>query len=461
MKLVLVAWQFPPANTIAAVRLGKLARFLLDAGHDLRVITAARTGGDRSLAVEIPEELVERTPFLDVDRLFDPRQWWRRRPDPKGQGAATPGGGERNTSARPMAAEPAGWRRRASELYTGLTFFPDRQVGWGRHLVPALRRAIDRFHPDLVLVSGPPFSSFVWTAQVCGRAGVPWVAEFRDRWADDTYTTIPSWRRPIDRRLEHRTVRSAAGIVTVSEPWRAFFAARYAKPTLTVMNGFDPADFASLAAVEPEPGLPLTVLHVGTIYRGRRDPTALFRALREGGFAAREVRVVFYGLYLEWVDELARALEVRELVELHPPVPYREALALQARADLLLLLQWNAPGEGGNVPGKLFEYFATGRPMIGLGPEDGVPAKLINERNAGLFSNDPNALAAFLRARLDEKRQGGVAPLPPEARAGFTRVEQYRELERFLGELRARYEQPSMTNARVTGVMGRKSRRPV
>jgi hypothetical protein len=118
---------------------------------------------------------------------------------------------------------------------------------------------------------------------------------------------------------------------------------------------------------------------------------------------------------------------------MHPSVPYRDSVALQKTADVLLLLQWNHPKEQGNVPAKLFEYLAAMRPILGLGLSDGVPARIIRERAAGLFANEPEAILGQLRRWLAEKRANGViAALPPESRRGFSRAEQFDRLIDFL-----------------------------
>jgi glycosyltransferase involved in cell wall biosynthesis len=114
-------------------------------------------------------------------------------------------------------------------------------------------------------------------------------------------------------------------------------------------------------------------------------------------------------------------------------VPYRESIRRQKAADVLLLLQWNDPLEQGNVPAKLFEYLAARRPILGLGLVDGVPAGVIRERGAGLFDNDPAAIAAQLARWIDEKRRTGrVRPLGEGASRGFSRAEQFDRLLGFL-----------------------------
>jgi hypothetical protein len=283
-----------------------------------------------------------------------------------------------------------------------------------------------------VLVSGPPFSAFIAVAVAARRAGVPWVAEFRDRWADDRYTSIPGWRRRLDARVERLLVSRAAGIVTVSEPWAETFGSRYRASVATVMNGFDPAEFLP-GDDAPEPGLPLRVLHLGTIYPERRDPGPLFQALKSGGFAPGEVRLIFYGSGLEWVGARSREWGADGFLETHAQVPRLQALKLQRQADILLLLQWNDPSEIGNVPAKLFEYLAARRPILGLGPLDGVPARLLRERRAGFFSNNAVELAVQVRLWVEQKRSEGKVPQSKaSAYQGLSRDDQYRILERFL-----------------------------
>ena len=117
-------------------------------------------------------------------------------------------------------------------------------------------------------------------------------------------------------------------------------------------------------------------------------------------------------------------------------IPYAEAVAVQQAADVLLLLQWNDPKEQGNVPGKLFEYLGARRPILGLGLESGVPATIIRERSAGLYSNDPAAIARQLELWARAKREAGAVPALPEAAcAGFSRDQQFRELDAFLRRL--------------------------
>ncbi|MGI9510037.1 MAG: glycosyltransferase, partial [Geminicoccaceae bacterium] len=321
-------------------------------------------------------------------------------------------------------------RRFLGGIYRSIAFYPDKRADWTFTLIPILFREIKAERPDVILVSGPPFSSFLSAALAGWWFDIPWIAEFRDRWADDPYVEQPAWRHWIDHRLERALVRRAAGVVSVSGVWSRFYAGKYGLPTETVMNGFDPKDFS--LDLDPPKGLPLRLLHAGTIYPGRRDPRPLFEAIRRRGFGKDELCLSFYGRELGSVRELADDMGLSEIVETRDAIAYKDAIAMQKRTDVLLLMQWNNPADEGNVPAKIFEYLATNRQILGLGPLNGVPATLVHERDAGVFSNDPDEIAASLEGWIEEKRRtGSIAPPARKAASGLERDAQYRRLQRF------------------------------
>jgi|GEM_PF-78457 len=431
---LLISWYFPPDNAIAAIRIGKMARFLTENGHRVRVITPKPWSGDPSLAVEIDDHAIERTHYLDLDRRFNPANRSR-------IGIVKPDGAKPSLRQRLLRST----RRLLGRAYRSVVFYPDKRIDWCFTLVPNLFRMIKAERPDVILVSGPPFSSFLAAALAGWWFDVPWIAEFRDRWADDAYVEQPAWRQWIDHRLERVVVGRCAGIVTVSGIWSSFYAGKYGVPTETVMNGFDPKDFS--LDIDPPASLPIRLLHAGTIYPGRRDPRPLFEAIRRYGFRADELRLQFYGRQLGTIRALAEEMGVSEVVEIKDAIPYKDAIAMQKRADVLLLMQWNDPADEGNVPAKIFEYLATNRQILGLGPLNGVTAELVRERQAGIYSNDVDEIAARLRTWIDEKRRTGrVTPPARKATGGLERDAQYRRLQRFCQSLIA--EQTGRQRAR-------------
>jgi len=154
------------------------------------------------------------------------------------------------------------------------------------------------------------------------------------------------------------------------------------------------------------------------------------------GEAGNSIQVDFYGADPVALRRMASDHGVLDRITANDRVSYRESIDLQMNADILLLLQWNDPKELGNVPGKVFEYVAARRPVLGLGPPDGVPARILRERGAGVVVNEPEAIAVQLAAWLAEKNEKGVLPLLPETvRDGLSRSDQYAKVEAFLQEV--------------------------
>jgi hypothetical protein len=278
---------------------------------------------------------------------------------------------------------------------------------------------------------------------VARRCGAPWVGELRDLWADSHYRDLPPWFRPLDDRLEARVLRSADGLVTVSEPWRTLLARKYAVPVEVVYNGFEPPAATAQPPAAEGKG-PLHVAHLGTLYGGKRDPTPLFDALRILGADAQRVRVHFYGPDQERIRTLAASAGVAPSVEVHGELPYADSLAVQSRADVLLLLMWDRPEEAGVIPAKLFEYLGARRPVLAVGARDGAAAGLIRRCDLGLASSDPSEIAARLRDWVADKQAAG-APLglPVEAVAEFSRSRQVARLSDHLAETLERRGTPS------------------
>lgn len=418
MRILFVTHFFPPFNSVGAVRTGKTAKYLCHLGHDVRVLTTADQSLQPTLELDIPESDVIYTPWLNVNRPVELALGGRRRVATRGYstGAGTPS-----------------LLKRLGTAYKYLTNVPDGQVGWYPYAVAAGKRLLRTWPADVIYASALPVTSLLVASGLSRASGIPWVAELRDLWLDNPYLDLPRWRRSLEHQLEKKVMHSASGLVTVSEPLAATLRSRFAMPVQVVTNGFDPEDYPSGAG--PAAGVPLRIAYTGMIYEGRRDPSPLFQALAALGEKARNVRIAFYGRYLGGVEALARRFGVLANVEIHDPVSHREALRIQAEADILLLLLWNDPKEKGSFTGKLFEYLGARRPILAIGPHDNVAARLIKARQIGVVLSQPEQLAEQVRSWLEMKQQGMTIPPPAaDSAQGFSREEQTEVLAHFLSQ---------------------------
>ena len=421
MKLLLVTWYFPPSRTIAAVRLGKLARYLLAQGHDVSVLTPQDPPLPQDLAFDFPSERVIRTSWQPA----------------AGRGPAKPGPPIATVGTIPNAgARPSWLKRKFWHLHSSFAAFPDARITWRSFALHAGEALLADWRPDLIYASGPPFTTLLIGQALSWQSALPLVVEFRDRWSEDPYSPQLFWRRWQNRRAEEALINQASALVTVSEPWAANYRARYEKPTAVIYNGYD-AEFCADGPFDGAVSRPgLDIVYTGGIYPGYRDPSPLFAAMKRLDDQGLSCRMIFHGIRLSTIAPLAEAQGVSHLVEVGEVLAHDAALRCQRESDILVLLQWNDPKEQGNVPGKFFEYLGARRPILVLGLRDGVPASIVRERGAGFFSNEPGEIAEQLVRWLEIKQDKGLLPPVPEsARAGFSRDEQYARLEPFLEAL--------------------------
>ncbi len=427
LRVLLVSRYFPPENVIGAVRVGKFAKFLKEAGHDIRVL-AADTSGDCSLPLEVPAEWVTYVPARQVGAIFDLLVGFVRRLDWRPVPAQ-----ERPPATAAAESSPARIADALRQHYYALLQIPDKSAGWIKPAMRVGKGIVHDWRPDLVFASGPPHSALIAARHIARSCAAPWIAELRDLWSDNPYYEYPRWRRWLDRLIERRVLADAAGLVTVTPTQAEILRRHYQQPVACVLNGYVEEDFPA-DRPGPPPGEVVSIVYTGGIYVGYRDPSALFQAIALLGAERERVAVHFYGPAKAEVHRLPAAAAVREQIFVHDRVPYRTSLALQAAADVLLLLQWADPRDAGNIPAKFFEYLGARRPILMLGWERGDLAEMIRTRKAGLVSNDPATIAAQLQRWIGE-RPAGIPPVAAEARAGVTRSAQFRALELFLSEL--------------------------
>ena len=292
--------------------------------------------------------------------------------------------------------------------------FPDRHRVWIGAAVKLALSWRSEWKPDLIYSSGPPHSGQVIAARLSARLGAPWIAEMRDLWIDDPYLDRHPLLKPFHDWFARKVSARASGFVVVTEEARAGLGRFTHKPIVLSYNGYDSSDFAGMEDLPPLDPQRLTIIHAGTIYVGRRDPTPLFQAIAALGPDAAKIRCLFYSDTNGAVAALARRLGVEASVEIRPAVPRADILKVERQADILLECRWIDPAGDGVIPGKLFEYIGARRPILSLGSLTGEAAAIVRDNDLGLVSNDPDEIKAML---IDCSRQikARLGRLPDQA----------------------------------------------
>lgn len=405
---------------IGSLRVGKTAKYLHKSGHDIRVVTADDLLVDPSQEVEIPDRYVLRTPWV---RLDTPGVWLL-------------GGREH---VRKKGYERSGrtgrWLEFSKPLYRMLVQFPDAQAGWMPYAMSRTIPWLDGWKPDIIVASALPFSSNWIAAYLSKKMSVPWVSELRDFGGVDQepLDSFTALRRPLDAWAFNKNLSGAAGLITVSKPMAAWLSERFPQtPNCCVYNGFDRDDFPKDIEVPYNDGH-IHITHTGSLYSGLRDPRPLFQALTLLGEQRRKIHVHFFGRYTQFAANVAAEENVSSSVHIHSSIPYTQSLKTQMSSDFLLLLMINKPAHDGGYTGKIFEYLAAQRPILALGRHQNAACSLIQKRNAGFVSLQPQKIADQLKTWLKIKEETGSIPaLDQEVSKGFSRLEQTQIFEQFL-----------------------------
>jgi len=422
MKVLLVAFYFPPAGGAGVQRPLKFATELAAAGIDVHVLAP------------------------------DDSRWLHR-----DEGSAVP---SNVTVHRARYLGPRG-RRPAEELHdlkgvprlvrrTALMprrfLLPDENVTWLMTAIPKAIRLVREEKIDVVVTSSPPPSVHLVGAVTRLLSKTRWVADLRD-----------SLVAKSDRRFERRTVRvkeqgsvlvarlvarKADAIVAVTnaiaDEMRSLGASGRVS---TIPNGCDFEDFEGL---EYHASDRFRITHTGSFF-GARTARPFLDALRRS-----DERIVarFVGDFRATELALAEEMDIAHRVELYGFQSRRRSLELQRDSEALLLLLPDAGERNKDVPsGKLYEYLAAERPILAAVPLDGKAAEIITGTASGsvVQADDADALAAELNRMFEHWLAGSLmAPkLNAEWRERLSRKSRARELLTVLQGLPPRWHRPS------------------
>lgn len=249
---------------------------------------------------------------------------------------------------------------------------PDRWASWWPAAVLAGRKAIREQAPHLIWSTYP-----ISTAHLIGRslarwAKLPWIADFRDPMINGDHPSHPLQRK-VWQWLEAAVLRDASRCVFTTERAAQTYRARYpqwADKCMVIENGYDEDAFAgNQPHREGAADHQLLLLHSGIIYPRDRDPGPFFAAVAQmlaQGQLSREVLRVRFRAPKHADEVLALAVQhgLEDVVEVVPPIPYRQAIAEIMAADLLLVFQGSHFNT--QIPAKIYEYLRSGRPILGL-----------------------------------------------------------------------------------------------
>lgn len=298
-------------------------------------------------------------------------------------------------------------------------FIPDARAAWIKPSIRYLDHWLKDNQVDVIVSTGPPHSCHLIGREVSRRNSIPWVADFRDPWTDieffDQLSLSNSSRRK-HFKLQEQVMTSASRVLTVSPSWGRLFEKYGARDVAVITNGYDQDDIPKPFVTTREE---FVLSSVGTLELDR-NPESFWRAIRRLIEDGQNIRVKLVGK----VDpEIARIVpeELRGIIDFVGYVTHGEAVRIMSESDVLLLLQNDASAENamGRIPGKVFEYLATGNRVLGVGDTTSDMARIIESVDGSAIyrHDDVDGIYQYLLGAIeDHGRQRGAPPVMYERR---------------------------------------------
>lgn len=390
----MLAYFFPPVGGGGTQRSGKFAKYLPSCGWLPMVIsTSASIGGegqDGSLNTDLPAEV----------RVLRPGSW---RPQPlTALERRIPIVARARASRQPIVSVLA----RAVTWPLSVVEHPPLDIffWWSLAAIPLGWQALRRHGAEVIYTTSSPFSVLLTGWVLRALSGRPWVADFRDPWNGNALMgyPLPGWRGRVQRRMEAVALAGCDHLV-LAAPFEPLLrpGARGLAPSTIIWNGYDQEDF-ELPAPPAVPRLdcPATLLFAGSVYSGTVEPVLAALSQAPPSELAGRLRIDVVGEFGPLVDALAAVSVDPAIFCLESRVPHAEIVVrLRAASALLLLLPDNEQGRY-SATGKIYEYLASGTPILAVVPANGVAADLIRRTGTGVVV-DPADVAGLAAVILE------------------------------------------------------------
>jgi len=374
-KLLIITYYWPPAGGPGVQRWLKFVKYLPDFGFEPIVYLPENPSYpiiDENLLSEVSNQLV-----ILRNKIVEPYQWasfLSKNKTKKISSGIIP-----NNKKQTILDQLLLWIR-------GNVFIPDARVLWVKPSVKYLEKYLSENGITTIITSGPPHSLHLIGLELKQKLNVRWVADFRDPWTTIGYhkaLKLSEFAANKHKQLESKVLNNADLILVTSPSTRAEFKKITSKPIEVITNGYDVEKIGNQIVDKK-----FSLAHIGS-FLSERNPRILWESIseliRENPLFASHFQLKLIGAVSQEVLDSIALFQLQNYVNNLGYVSHDEAIVHQKKSQILLLIEINSEDTKSIIPGKLFEYLVSERPIIGLGPKGSDFAEIIIDTNTGVF----------------------------------------------------------------------------
>ncbi|SEL75586.1 Glycosyl transferases group 1 [Maribacter orientalis] len=314
----------------------------------------------------------------------------------------------------------------------GNLFIPDARKFWVKPSVNYLRGVLEKEGIDTIITTGPPHSVHLIGYYLKQTKAVNWIADFRDPWTTIGYhkkLKLTSSAKRKHKLLESKVLKSADKIIVTSATTKKEFEQITEQPIKVITNGYD-SEISSTQKLDEK----FTISHIGSMLTGR-NPVKLWQVLsdllKNNIDFKNALHLQFIGVISDDVLQSLNDFGLQTHFKVVGYVSHEKAIEFQKTSQILLLVEIDSQETIGIIPGKLFEYMAAKRPILGVGPKNWEVADIVSDTKSGcIFEySDDIALKNVILDWFTQYQKGELFVTSKD-------IEQYsrRELTRKLAE---------------------------
>ena len=369
--IVQIHHQFPPLQSPGVIRNFFLARTFQKKFKNSYIITGSVPPSKRDSFLPIQEYygVIKSVNYFDFRQVF---QFFK-----KSKSATINEKVKKNVFAK--------WFLKFRNTYPFILLFGDGGFNYAFNAIREIRKILNHHPKAIIFSSYPPYIDHFIASKIKKKyPKTIWVADFRDLHLEPIYqsTFFPKYQY----RQNLKMLRNADLICSISDGL-VHQLKKYNRPTLTLYNGLRTAISNSSNHYKK-----FTLAYTGSLYKSFRDPAILFSSINNllttGIIQKEHLQIIYAGLHHKEFTALINEYELKELYTDLGFIERKQAIEIQQKAHINILLSSSSEEHYGVLTGKFFEYLAALNPILLLinGPRDVEFEKIFSGLKAGLSS---------------------------------------------------------------------------
>jgi glycosyltransferase involved in cell wall biosynthesis len=348
-KVLVIAYYFPPMGLSGVQRTLKFVKYMNESNWEPTVVTSSNVAyfaHDESLLKELDGT---KTRIIRV------------------------GGKEPNSLLSKFGTMkiPNEFVRKTFNRISQSIFIPDNKTSWSKRAFQVCSKLLLEEKYDIAFVTIPPFSSFNMAVKLKERFNLPILVDYRDLWLDSYFSFyLTPFHRLLNKRMEYKALKKADKISVTNRVIKEKLLKHYKFLTFNdiviVAHGYDKEDFIGLDNLKKKDDT--MIITYSGVFIEYNTPKYFLRAFKkfvdECPEDAVKIKLRFVGLLRKENERLIESLRIKDYVENLNYLEHKEAVKKLMESDVLWMMIGNKKNIDAILPGKLFEYFGTKKPVI-------------------------------------------------------------------------------------------------